>query len=279
MEYTKKNLNLIQKGIGILEKLAQGISTRDKMAQYIGCKENDLLLTLNILLKNGLIRGRKDNLGPKERYITQVKDELKINEKVNSCFAPLKGEFYNIAKDTAKIIHEKSYEKRNILEVILYGSALKEDFPGDIDLLIIHNNWGLAPFSRYHPLNLEGKFLEDKPKGEKNDATSIFLDLNGFDYDEKEWVITAIENRIKQSNFTYLPEINEIFDVSIIQEDLLKQYEDNKYLRMCAIDACRDSTFWSTILSEGKIYDKSTHDFSLRVEDKYPGAAELFKPK
>ena len=47
-------------------------------------------------------------------------------------------------------------------------------------------------------------------------------------------------------------------------------------VRKYAVDSCRDPTFWFTILSEGRIYDRNTHDFSIKVEDKYPGALDLF---
>lgn len=98
-------------------------------------------------------------------------------------------------------------------------------------------------------------------------------------------------------NFTDTPDvsnridlygINNVFDVIVLYSGVLRadandqlQGKDITFtgMRKGAIESCRDPTFWYTILSEGKLYDRTKHDFTLSVNDKYPGAVELFPSK
>ena len=76
--------------------------------------------------------------------------------------------------------------------------------------------------------------------------------------------------------------ISKVFDIHVLNTDLLRNPEDEvlregvQGRRQGVIDSCGDLTYWYTVLSEGRLYDKRTHDFSILVEDKYPGALELF---
>ncbi len=46
--------------------------------------------------------------------------------------------------------------------------------------------------------------------------------------------------------------------------------------RARTIASCEDPMYWHTILSTGKLFDVKTGDFTVGIEDKYPGVLELF---
>ncbi len=229
--------------------------------------------------------------------------------------------FYEIAKDAAEIIHEKSWEGHRVKDVLLYGSTLNSDSPSDIDLLIIHDSIKLKDFSIYtdKPLKV------DEPVGKENArerSYSIFHQLS-YKYEERrnDTVVAAIGKRIAPlnlgtctneeikkadekyrkifenvfpdkfdvSNVIDLYGIDNIFDVHVLHTKALIDDSGKKResisvktpseIRKEAIESCKDKKFWHTILSEGRIYDKSTHDFSQTVEEKYPRALSLFPSK
>ncbi len=54
---------------------------------------------------------------------------------------------------------------------------------------------------------------------------------------------------------------------------------DFEETRCYAVMQCTDPTFWASILEEGRLYDRETGDFSIPLEEKYPGAVDLFEPR
>lgn len=62
-----------------------------------------------------------------------------------------------------------------------------------------------------------------------------------------------------------------------IRQEIAHGMQHYAQLRNTAIQSCRDPTFWHSVFSEGKLYDKRAHDFSLGIEEKYPGALKLFE--
>ncbi|OGI63676.1 hypothetical protein A2642_05175 [Candidatus Nomurabacteria bacterium RIFCSPHIGHO2_01_FULL_39_10] len=65
------------------------------------------------------------------------------------------------------------------------------------------------------------------------------------------------------------------FDLLLLSKETL--YSSGAKRRGVMTDLCRDPTFWYTVLSEGRLYNLATEKFDLEVEQKYPGAVELFK--
>jgi len=213
-------------------------------------------------------------------------------------------QYLDIAKETAKIILEDSYERNKVKGVMLYGSTLKSETPSDIDLLIIHENDKWESYSGYHhriPDNRPGKdnvkdhswdilsklrFGGDKGVGNRPVVKIAKLLRN--------YKLPIIEKDIKNARkilARFLPKgvesvmledlltVNRLFDINILNKKLLKPTDDEDLKKSVqqAINACDDKRFWNKILGYGKLYDTSTHEFSIPLTDRYPEAPELFE--
>jgi hypothetical protein len=201
-------------------------------------------------------------------------------------------EFYEIARKTAKIIHEKSWEANGILHVMLYGSTLHHSQPEDIDLLVIHDGKRLAPYFFYR------KIMIGTPPAEDNARMPPFDFLKELGYLEgscrRDSVLANVNELVSPRN------VNDIYDMNSLDVALLKD-EDKiikdpdkitqgftqgvfgschfgsvRDVRERAIKSCRETNFWYTILSEGKIYDLHSGDFSIEVNKLYPDAIQFF---
>jgi len=197
-------------------------------------------------------------------------------------------EFYNIARETARIIHNYSWEQNGIMHVMLYGSTLHNSQPNDIDLLVIHNGQKLVPYFYYR------KLKPDSPIGEDNARipAKTFLGMLGYKEDSspEENVLNNIETLVSPRN------VNKIYDFNALNVNLLMDKEEVIWfpdiwngirlggpahksipdLRNEAIQSCRETNFWYTILSEGRIYDRRSGDFSIKVSELFPDALRLF---
>jgi len=134
-------------------------------------------------------------------------------------------------------------------------------------------------------VNREISNLEDVYKGAVY-IQSIDREFQIRDYDFDTigtQVDQAIEDLRKQSVFFKVGEylksngLNyENLDLHVMHRNLLfsdKAQEE----RSNAIKHCRDSTFWSSVLESGRLYDNDSGKFSGKIRDKYPDAIELFK--
>jgi hypothetical protein len=198
-------------------------------------------------------------------------------------------EFYDLARKTARIIHEKSWEENGILQVMLYGSTLHSSQPRDIDLLVIHNGQRLAPYFYYR------KLISDAPPGENNARMPPLDFLMRLGYREGDCkensVLARVEALVSPKN------VNEIYDFNALNAGLLVNsnaviakgdpmdgsacdpwslFATTSDVRKRAIDCCKETNFWHTILSQGKIYDPNSNDFSIQVRELYPDALGLF---
>lgn len=306
--------NLVMRNLNILERLTQSEATLTELAQSANCKESYLSSSLKILQEQRLI-SRSD-----EYYkLADHKATAGIIETIRPWVAYFNGQFYDIAKDTAKAIHEKSWDESVVLDVMLYGSTLRSESPRDIDLLVIHGGNRLKAFFPYSTLR-----VVDKPVGIENarySAYSIFRQL-GYKTEGRgnDSVAVAVGKRIaglnagtvtdeeiaetdkrwrRFSEEEYLDSfevsnridaygINNVFDVIVLHvgalladanDQMAVKYGTITGIRKSAVESCRDPTFWHTIFSEGRIYDRKKHDFSISVEDKYSGAKDLFPAK
>ena len=206
-----------------------------------------------------------------------------------------------IARDTAKIIIEDSWESSRIRDVLLYGSTLRSGVPEDIDLLIIHGGLKFGSFSLPNS-DIPSKDLRlDRPVGEDNprDYSSVILSNCGYKEGREfmeDNVYKKLERLLEERYGFIYPDsslVDDLFDVNILStkildvnasdDDLMDHvwdwgtHKDISYnARERAIESCRDPTFWHTILSGGRIYDMDKQDFTIGVEEKYPGALDLF---
>lgn len=165
-------------------------------------------------------------------------------------------EFYNTAKDVARIIREKSYDDHHIVEVMLYGSTLRNKSPRDIDLLIIHEGSNLKTFSPYSRLIFDNAVTKDE--NARDSAFLIFKNL-GYKTQKEDSVLNAVCNRVSKIDIetlakeeisetdktwrgrykreytkewieswrispTDILKINAIFDVNVLHSRILKPY-------------------------------------------------------
>ncbi len=302
--------NLVMKNIGILERLTKGQSSLEELVQTTKCRKGELSSSLKILEQQGLVQQDQEVYMLKDKQL--VSDTLSLIKPWISYF---NGSFYDIAKDAVKVIFEKSWESKRITDILLYGSTLTKPNPTDIDLLIIHDGgYKMQCFSPYSTLRVDepigeknardGAFSMLKQIGYKegakaNDTVVAAIGKRieplcaGTVTDEeikkeikyKGWYEETYGCSFDISNRIDIHGINNIFDVNILHQATLLQEDDPRLkgtfwnineVRQKAIESCKDQTFWYTILSKGKLYDRAKHDFTLNIEDKYPKALSLF---
>ena len=71
--------------------------------------------------------------------------------------------------------------------------------------------------------------------------------------------------------------VDALLDLQVIHQDLLDpNNEQSNEHRQLAIDQSRDPKFWHDVLTEGRLYNPETGQFDTTVDEKYPGATELF---
>lgn len=199
----------------------------------------------------------------------------------------------------------KSWPAVGVKDVLLYGSTLTENDPRDIDLVIFHNGRELAEFESPRYAAEGTKEVYDAPM---TDLTSRRLDsfqkllLLGYQSNILQRVARLVgerierldagsesEARVKQSTkyhgcseeetaaYLDLHGVNNVFDIHVLHTGLLGSESRFETARKTAISSCRDPQFWHRVLSKGQLYNHRTDDFTLTVEDKYPGALELFQ--
>lgn len=317
--------NLVLRNLAILQTLVKGNATLEELAAEAKCAVGSLSGPLRMLREQGLVAE-----GSGSYSLAEGKKTEEILAMVAPWASYFNASFYDIAKDTAKIILEKSWEEVKVEGVMLFGSTLRRDNPNDIDLLILHSGNKLSPYTRYS--EREGKMQYDAPTGKGNVRERSFnlLRYTGYRIDSNERAVAHIGRRIEQlgagpalservqqdieergadvvCNDEDIYGIETVFDVQAMSTALLgdakplelearthaaygsdenreREYQDYwRYLRkriagerQDAVKNCRDPTFWHTILSEGRLYDPARHDFTIPIEEKYPGALALF---
>ena len=284
---------LLTKSFEILFKLEGGKATLDGLVEHTRCPLGMLSSPLRILEEQGLIRR---NGGFYELSLNAERSKALLN-LVRPWISYQDHSYREIAKDVARIIHTKSRHRVGVKDVILFGSTLREDKnPDDIDLLILHYGVRLDEFSKDPYRKFVSIAAEsDQPFGKENKRcySSQTFNLLGFvgDGTDKDYTDAEFEDYRKDSAYQHIKKrvrdligetddvegINQIFDVHSMRIDLFIRDEANATRRDQAMSCCRDRSFWHTVLTEGRIFDLKKHDFLIRVNDKYPGATDLFK--
>ena len=295
--------DLIKVNLRILLSLNQQPLSLEKLAEGMNTKRGKLATPLRILQEQGLVQ-----------EVGGFYQLSKSSESVNGVLSLIgpwmnyfDGQYYEVAKDVAEIILTKSWGEVGVKDVLLFGSASRGNTnPNDIDMLILHYGCGLEEFDRDpYGFRPDGVKQSDMPPLSGNmriGADGIFSEL-GYKEDpadnyqtddddpereERMRLDSAFNNIVKRVEqlgirppngleFEDADQFNALFDVHVLSTELLKNDEYGASRREEAIKSCRDPTFWHTILSAGKLYDFDKHDFTMSVNDKYPGAAELFK--
>lgn len=265
---------------------------------------------LQQLVAQGIVR--QDD-GKYELGNDQLGEVLAALRVVNPWLQAQTESFYEIARDAAKIILTNSWAEARVEDVLLYGSTLRSESPRDIDLVIFHRGGHkLAEFEKSEYAAEAGKAIDAQPIPDlpSDDVTTTRLDSYrtlsklGYKIGLDDNVVRLIGDRIATLDAgsvseegvasalrIWEPELTEftigarldihgiahIFDVHVMHTGLLDQSGSYTPYRDEAIHSCRDPTFWHRVLSEGRLYDRTTHDFSLGIEDKYPGALKLFE--
>ncbi len=89
---------------------------------------------------------------------------------------------------------------------------------------------------------------------------------------EQRMVVEKVKKYFADKNL----DMNEVLDLHVMDREVLSPVGEND--RKLAIQQSRDPTFWYTVLTVGRLYDRGTRTFTIPVEEKYPQAIELFKP-
>ena len=208
----------------------------------------------------------------------------------------------DIAERTAETILELSWEENKVLYVGLYGSLLRTEEAGDIDLLVIHDQgWKLPATTSYNGI------VPDAPIEEEENyrhSPTGFLRLLG--YKEKLGGSQSVLEYVK--DIVPSQEINETFDFNALDQILLadeggavrgRDIIGNRFglykfvmtlhgeepkstneilgnMRQEAIDVCRETSFWYTAISECRLFDPDSGKFDTHLTDLYPDATKFY---
>lgn len=295
--------NLIQSNLKILLSLNQNPLSLEQLAESMKTKQGKLATPLRMLQEQGLIQ-ETDGVYQLHQASESVQGVLTL---INPWMNYFDGQYYEVAKDVAEIILTKSWDQVGVKDVILFGSASRGNTnPNDLDMLILHDGYKLQEFDR-DPYGERADWIRqsDMPPISGNmryDAYGIFHKL-GYkgdpadnyqtdDFTKEERLIqdSAFNNIVKRVEpfgirppkgweFEDRDQFAALFDVHVLSTGLLKADAYGASRREEAVKSCRDPTFWHTVLSAGKLYDSDKHDFTMSVNDKYPGAVDLFPSK
>ena len=303
-------INMVQTNLRVLVKLNEGPISLDDLAKYLHIKQGRLDMPLNMLQEQNLIQEKEGFYSLQEKS-SQLQGMLNLMDPWMNYFD---GQYYEVAKDIAEIIHKKSYLDVGVEGVVIFGSLARGDTnPNDIDMLILHRGHKLEEFSK-DPYGERADWVMESDSGVRTgnrrlDAYAIFWSL-GYRGDpaddyytqdrEKEHKLmqdSAMHNIIKRVGVLGIPPLESpygfnypdsdrerlslLLDVHVLSTRMFGKKDETDFYFSSSpqepIDNCRDPTFWHTVLSEGKMYDPGRHDFTLTVEDKFPGAAKLFE--
>jgi len=188
--------NVLLKNIEILSALQQGIMTAAAIATKAGFRERVIERSLEQMLQQGILSRTGNDFKIEKNYLPKVTAALELTM---SWITTNPESFYEIAKDTARIILTESYDKHNIENVILFGSALHSKNPRDIDLVILHSGRKLVEFSPSHYAE-EGQTARYdaivNPENTRLNAFEILLQL-GYKTEPTKRVLKLIGERIQ----------------------------------------------------------------------------------
>ena len=260
---------------GILSALQQKPLTIDELARTTRAKQGWLLHPLRVLGKQGLVTVLDGHYA-----VTQTGSG--ITELVHMWREDHDRSLYGAAQEIAKMILQETYEVAAARDVLLFGSLVRgESNPRDIDMTVLHAGSRIFNFEpdpyKERPF---AKREEDEPISPENFRVSAWRILRKLG-SKRDPDVSFGEARVKDA-YDLAEEILDRFGGSV--EDSLDLHAlhvtilDPKqgWMRDAALKDARDPTFYHTMLSQGRLYDLRTHDFTMPVEEKYPGCIALF---
>lgn len=201
-------------------------------------------------------------------------------------------QFHSLAQGVAKIILENSWEANEVRSVLLYGSTLKSPSPRDIDLLILHfMGASLENYTTSRSKCEEGEDVHYYP------ASVILWQLGYKEGKPQDTVSKRVHELFRERGMLqeaelgnmHPPIINQVLDLHVLNTLLIqdpsflgekhREYYQvrlphfrEKAIRMSG----KDPNFFHRVLSEGRLYNQQTGDFTVSFEEIYPGKLELF---
>lgn len=226
---------------------------------------------------------------------------------------------YQLAREVARIIHEKSWLGVGVEDVLLFGSAMRDDAkPKDLDMLILHNGrrlkeFNIDPYAKGRPRTESDMPIEDGNRRYYGFHIFMRLGYRGDPDFVPTWEAGSYKREIAREKelesdsalrnilrllgpFGFSDEslngdplslgegvrrrISRLFDVHVLSTALLRERDEHYDDRRAeAMRCCRDPTFWHTVLTEGRLYATSKRDFTIPVDQKYRGATALFEQR
>jgi len=282
--------DMINKNFRVLFELQKGPKNLEDLARQAKLRTGQLRTPLKILQEKGLV---KEDTGLYS--LTPSEDTDRVLRLVQPWMSYFDGDLYEVAKDVAAIILTKSWEDVEVRDVLAVGSLLDNDSPDDIDMIVLHEGYRLREFSRDPYNEIENPiYHSDEKPSEKNRRFRGSTILRQLGYpmaltdsnptmQYKASVFYHVLKRVEGLSFevpemlsdSQNEELSALFDLHVLSISL---FEPDNLTRMEAVENCKDNRFWYQALKSGRLYDPRTHDFTMPLEDKYPGAIELFNP-
>ena len=100
------------------------------------------------------------------------------------------------------------------------------------------------------------------------------LDTIGEAVDEKlrsRMVSTKVKALMEEHGLN----LDEVLDLHVMNVGLLSAGEMQDE-RDIVVAQCTDPTFWNTVLTTGRLYNRDSGKFEIPVDQKYEGASQLF---
>jgi hypothetical protein len=281
----------IARGLGILETLQGHPASLEELAAAQALPVGLLRVPVNFLLSQNLVTRTGNRFAVADSPTTRALARLSAQWRGYNDTT-----YRTLAQDVAEIILNNSWPALGVSDVLLFGSTLRETgTPNDIDMVIVHNSNNshrLAEFNAdpygQRPRRTTVTELRAGGNNDRHTAQHTFYQL-GYLHSEAKRVGDLISKRVGQSLRAKADEetMRLLFDVHVLHIGLFG-YENNSgrivrstydlhtSARCEAIASCRDPTFWHTVLTTGRLYDRVTHDFTQPVSEKYPGTIGLF---
>ncbi|MBU0980490.1 MAG: hypothetical protein KJ709_06805 [Nanoarchaeota archaeon] len=190
-------------------------------------------------------------LDPEADITRQRYDPVCVLEEMGSVFGADNFKVWNLIHD-GNMLYEGMIDQMPLLRNgNFYGGVVKLPLVGEVRI----------PVQRYDYF------------------TEGFKHLTGYidkAFDEKV-ASTFTVNRVRRFLEEQGMPIEPTLDLIAMHKAMLEpgKAEDQRKL---ALQQSGDPTFWNSILCSGRLYNKSTGKFDTRLDDKYPGGAELFRP-
>jgi predicted nucleotidyltransferase len=284
------------RNLRIIEALQIRGATLETLAENLGYLPQQIRRGLTQLEQQGIVAEDQNHY----QLLDDSTDPL--TRMIQPWIQTARESFYDIAQDAARLLLTKSWHEARVEDVLLFGSTLTKKQPGDIDLVILHSGYRFKEFDRYDIIEEEKRPSYDKPASDPDNARRdayTHLRCAGYLDELADSVARHVGDRIAHMELgTESPEtvqavegslpdhahaiidvygIENLFDIHVLHTKLLTDRVGQfATKRDEAITQSDDPGYLHRVLSTGKLFDRKTDDFTLTIEDRYPGALELF---